>query len=470
MQEKAHPCGQFGLQSGRKFERFRVKCKGSCVKKLIFVALASMVVWASTAQAEGKANIVPADEYGYPMLDGFAATVISTPEELRPNLKIKGRPFRLKGLDVFPERPTPKYMWYLDKMKYLVFPQKGPAPLIFLIAGTGSSYHGPHMSTLYQAFYLAGFHVVGMPSPTSYQFMVTASTTQLPGVLDDDSKDMYHAMTMAWQQQLSKQLEVTDFYVTGYSLGGAQTGYLAMIDEQEKVFNFKKALMINPPVSLYDSAKRLDGYLRNNIKSPAEFTAFWSRLMTVMGEQYATTRGPVSLGPDFLYKAYEQRRPDDIALQNLIGVAFAITAQSMVTTGDVLTQSGYIVPVGTTAKITADVDPYFILSARTPFAQYFTDLVVPFYQRSNPSITEEDLKYRASLYSFEEYLRNTDKVGLSHNTDDVIMDASEIEWLEDVFGDRATIWPRGGHCGNMAYRANVEHMLAFFGASLPEGR
>jgi hypothetical protein len=142
----------------------------------------------------------------------------------------------------------------------------------------------------------------------------------------------------------------------------------------------------------------------------------------------------------------------------------------MVTTGDVLTQSGYIVPVGTTAKITADVDPYFILSARTPFAQYFSDLVVPFYQRSDPSITEEDLKYRASLYSFEDYLRNTDKVGLSHNADDVIMDTSEIEWLEDVFGDRATIWPRGGHCGNMAYRANVEHMLAFFGASLPEGR
>jgi len=40
----------------------------------------------------------------------------------------------------------------------------------------------------------------------------------------------------------------------------------------------------------------------------------------------------------------------------------------------------------------------------------------------------------------------------------------------DVMGDRARIWPRGGHCGNMAYRDNVEHMLAFFGASLPEGR
>jgi len=440
------------------------------VNKIIIPILAIALGWSAAVEADGQANFVPADKYGYPMLDGMAATVISTPEELRPNLKIKGRPFRLKGLDVFPDRPTPKYTWYLNKMRYLVFPQKGPAPLIFLIAGTGSSYHGPHMSTLYQAFYLAGFHVVGMPSPTSFQFQVSASTTQVPGLLDDDSRDLYRAMTMAWEQQLSKKLEVTDFYVTGYSLGGAQTGYLAMLDEQEKVFNFKKALMINPPVSLYDSAARLDGYLRDSITTPTEFTAFWDRLMTVMGEEYAETQGPVHLGPDFLYKVYRERRPDDKKLAELIGLAFAITAQSLVTTGDALSESGYIVPVGTTASSAADVDPYFILSGRTPFIKYFSDLLVPYYQRSNPSITADQLKQRASLHSLEEYLRTTDKVGLSHNADDIIMDTAEIEWLADVFGDRATIWPRGGHCGNMAYRDNVEHMLAFFGASLPEGR
>ena len=55
------------------------------------------------------------------MLDGFAATVISTPTDLRPDLSIKGRPFRLKGLEVFPDRPIPPYVWYLNKMRYLVY-------------------------------------------------------------------------------------------------------------------------------------------------------------------------------------------------------------------------------------------------------------------------------------------------------------------------------------------------------------
>jgi hypothetical protein len=242
------------------------------------------------------------------------------------------------------------------------------------------------------------------------------------------------------------------------------------IDEEEKVFNFKKGLMINPPVSLYNSALLLDSYLRDNITTGQDAVRFWDQLTQVMGEEYAETQGVVKLGPDFLYEVYRKRRPDDENLAILIGLAFAITAQNMVTVADVLTQSGYVVPVGTTAKISADVTDYFIVSARTPFRLYFKNLLVPYYQRANPDVTEDDLIDQASLYSIEEYLRTADNVGLVHNADDIIMKEGEIDWLENVFGERAKIWPRGGHCGNMAYKENVDHMLAFFGASLPEGK
>ena len=30
-------------------------------------------------------------------------------------------------------------------------------------------------------------------------------------------------------------------------------------------------------------------------------------------------------------------------------------------------------------------------------------------------------------------------------------------------GDRMTIYPKGGHCGNMGYPTNVNDMLAFLG-------
>ena len=124
---------------------------------------------------------VVADDYGYPELDGFASTVIGTPTELQPDLSIRGRPEKILAIDPFPGRPTPSYLWFHDKLRYLVLGQEAPAPLIFLIAGTGSSYYSSSMRTLSAAFFLAGFHVVVLPSPTTLPFMVTASTTQVPG-------------------------------------------------------------------------------------------------------------------------------------------------------------------------------------------------------------------------------------------------------------------------------------------------
>jgi hypothetical protein len=40
--------------------------------------------------------------------------------------------------------------------------------------------------------------------------------------------------------------------------------------------------------------------------------------------------------------------------------------------------------------------------------------------------------------------------------------SGEIDFFRDVFGSRAKIYPTGGHCGNMAHRDNVAHMLSVF--------
>ena len=60
-----------------------------------------------------------------------------------------------------------------------------------------------------------------------------------------------------------------------------------------------------------------------------------------------------------------------------------------------------------------------------------------------------------SLRSIEDYLRNSKKITVMHNADDIILEPGEIDFFSDVFGDRATIFPLGGHCGNMNYRDNV---------------
>ena len=59
-------------------------------------------------------------------------------------------------------------------------------------------------------------------------------------------------------------------------------------------------------------------------------------------------------------------------------------------------------------------------------------------------------------------MREADKIGMMHNADDILMSPGEIGYLEDVFGDRAVIFPRGGHAGNLGYRENLAYVVDFF--------
>ena len=49
-----------------------------------------------------------------------------------------------------------------------------------------------------------------------------------------------------------------------------------------------------------------------------------------------------------------------------------------------------------------------------------------------------------------------------HNANDLILAPGEIDFFPRVFGTRAKIYPKGGHCGNMDYTDNVAHMINVF--------
>ena len=48
------------------------------------------------------------------------------------------------------------------------------------------------------------------------------------------------------------------------------------------------------------------------------------------------------------------------------------------------------------------------------------------------------------------------------NADDIILAAGELEYLRQMFGDRATIYPNGGHCGNIDHRTVAAALTNYF--------
>lgn len=413
----------------------------------------------------GAAVSAASPAYDFPFKDPLLATVLGTPQALRADVDYD-IPRKDREVVVFPERKIPGFV-PRSTYRYAITAQEEAAPMIFVIAGTGASHRGAKMKLLEAVFYEAGFHVVSLSSPTYANFIITASSTHMPGRIGDDAADLYRVMQAIWDQH-KERLQVTEFHVTGYSLGGTNAAFVARLDEQERAFNFKKVLMINPPVSLFNSVGILDRMIDDNIPGPVapNFDTFLDRIMRRFTEVYAGS-DEIDFNDEFLYAIYqadveEGRKARAEDLQALIGASFRLSSANMLTTADYSAQQGFIIPKNHQFRISESTTRYLKVAARTSFVDYIEEMFVPYFTEKDPASTRQSLIAESSLESIEGYLRGADKIGVMHNADDIILADGEIDYLRSLFGQRAMIYPDGGHCGNIGHRDNVAFMVDYF--------
>jgi hypothetical protein len=413
--------------------------------------LLSTVATATTATVEN---------YGYPITDRFVATVVGTPVAYEADLP-KKIPFKKRRIEIFPDRTLPDVLWYGQELIYSEALQKHKAPLIFLIAGTGAAHNGGKNKNMARAFYQAGFHVVSLSSPTYPNFVTAASKTGVVGHAEKDAEDLYRVMEMIWAR-LKEKIDVSGFNVTGYSLGGFNAAFVSKLDEERKVFNFERVLLINPPVSIYNSISLLDRMIENIPGGPDNFATFFNKLVEGFTKIYKQQDD--AIGGDFLYKVYEAMDLQDEQLAALIGTSFRLSSGSLVFTSDVVSDFGYIKPKGFAIDRHADLTVYNEVAVRLGFTDYYHEFFYPYYREEYPDKSRDEFISAISLTKIADYLRSSEKITVMHNADDVILEPGEIDFFRDVFGDRATIYPHGGHCGNMNYKDNVAHMVGTFTA------
>jgi len=309
------------------------------------------------------------------------------------------------------------------------------------------------------AFWYAGYHTIAISSQMSQQFMISASSNTVPGLLMEDNKDIYKAMKLAYDK-IKDQVEVTDFYIMGYSLGGTNAAVLSYIDETEKAFNFKRVFMVNPPVELYDSAVKLDKYLDDYTGGKTEnieklLNTTLARLKNGLTNEYA------NIGADTIYNIVKGDFLSDEEKKAYIGLAFRLTSNDLNFLSDLLTKSGvYTKPTAKLTKFT-NMKPYFKAVNFANFEDYVDKVGLPYYQKQNKASSIDDLKKASSLRLIEDYLRTSPKIAAVTNADELILSQKDMAFLKDVFKDRLVVYPRGGHCGNMFYKENVDVMVNF---------
>ena len=397
--------------------------------------------------------------YNFPIDDPYSATIIGSATMMTPGIS-ENIPLKVYELQIKDKKDIPDVFWYASKFKFSFSKQKNKkAPLIFVLAGTGSDYNATRVKFMQRIFHDAGYHTIAISSQMSQQFMISASTNVMPGMLINDNEDIYKAMKLAYDK-IKDQVEVTDFYIMGYSLGGTNAAVLSYIDEKEKAFNFKRVFMVNPPVELYDSAVKLDKYLDDYTGGKTEgieklLNTTLYRLKGGLTNEYA------NIGADTIYNIVKGDILSDAEKKAYIGLAFRLTSNDLNFISDFITKSHVYTKNPDKVNKYTNMKEYFKAVNFATFEDYVNKVGFPYYKKYNKDFSIEDLKREASLRVIEDYLRTSPKIAAVTNADELILNEKDINYLKDVFKDRLVIYPKGGHCGNMFYKENVDVMVKF---------
>ena len=397
--------------------------------------------------------------YNFPIEDPYSATIIGSATMMTPGVS-ENIPLKVYEIQIKDKKEIPDVFWYASKFKFSFSKQKNKkAPLIFVLAGTGSDYSAVRVKFMQRIFHDAGYHTIAISSQMSQQFMISASTNAIPGMLIRDNEDIYKAMKLAYNK-IKDQVDVTDFYIMGYSLGGTNAAVLSYIDEKEKAFNFKRVFMVNPPVELYDSAVKLDKYLDEYTggKSVGIEKLLNSTLARVKG---SLTSEYANIGADTIYEIVKGDILSEAEKKAYIGLAFRLTSTDLNFISDFITKSHVYTKNPEKVKKFTNMKEYFKAVNFATFEDYVNKIGFPYYKKYNKDFSIEDLKREASLRVIEDYLRTSPKIAAVTNADELILNEKDINYLKDVFKDRLIIYPKGGHCGNMFYKENVDVMVKF---------
>ena len=397
--------------------------------------------------------------YNFPIEDPYSATIIGSATMMTPGVS-ENIPLKVYEIQIKDKKDIPDVFWYASKFKFSFSKQKNKkAPLIFVLAGTGSDYSAIRVKFMQRIFHDAGYHTIAISSQMSQQFMISASTNAIPGMLIRDNEDIYKAMKLAYNK-IKDQVDVTDFYIMGYSLGGTNAAVLSYIDEKEKAFNFKRVFMVNPPVELYDSAVKLDKYLDDYTggKSAGIERLLNTTLARVKG---GLTSEYANIGADTIYEIVKGDILSETEKKAYIGLAFRLTSTDLNFISDFITKSHIYTKNPEKVDKFTNMKEYFKAVNFATFEDYVNKIGFPYYKKYNKDFTIEDLKREASLRVIEDYLRTSPKIAAVTNADELILNEKDIDYLKDIFKDRLIIYPKGGHCGNMFYKENVDVMVKF---------
>jgi hypothetical protein len=400
-----------------------------------------------------------ADEPATGLADSAAlrATVYGTPpQDIAPLPAIV--PLKQINIALPWARPLPKILWFDRRLRVWLSLQDKPAPLAIVIAGTGSDGNTAKLSILRAVLYGAGYHVLTMPSPTFPGFIAAASSTGVAGDLMQDGHDLY-AAAQAIITRLPSSVRITDVDIIGYSLGGANAGIVKSIDAVEQRLKIHRAVMIEPPVSMFDSIGRFDRLFTASIgPSESDVDRLYRRVYVRLANSFRAA-DEVRIDDTDLLAAAAAVLQTDADFSAAIALSFRLALMNMFFEGDLYAGTGVVIDPRHPPLPGDSTEAIERALREKSFSEYFDKVFAPYYLAHRPGATRESLIAENRLSVIGDALRKDPDYYAQTNADDLILDRAELDWLKATMKGRIAVYDHGGHLGNLGDRRQVADML-----------
>ena len=398
---------------------------------------------------------IEAADYSYPYRDPYLATATSAIlGNDEATARVESNVLRVPGL---PGRNKLPNLEGRGDLSLAFYRQNRAAPLLFILAGVGSNPYfgiGPYLASL---FYRAGSHVVVLPSPLNWNFALSASTSGAPGYAPADARDLYDVMQKTLTTLRDRyNVKPTAIRFLGVSLGALEGAHLSVLDAAEGKIGIANYLLINPPIYLHYALKKIDE---------------WSRL----GKKFGPERSQevVSKALAIVDSFAEERQDNAVVFERLAKKLRGFTTEEL----QFLIAENLQSQLPELIYVTQTIHDQKLLAApkddmrkRLEEAKDFTltkynqMIALPQWRKQigDPQADLDTFTERGSLAHIVNRLRDNSKVHIMHNADDFLDERKSIEALKDTLGDRVTLYPYGGHLGNLWYSENKEYAVKFF--------
>jgi pimeloyl-ACP methyl ester carboxylesterase len=306
-----------------------------------------------------------------------------------------------------------------------------------------------------------GFSAVVVSSPYNSEYMEHASTAALPAYLPVDGHDLHVALT-----EIDHRLQVLypdrlgNKSLMGYSMGALETLYVAATGptnpppsgfgatSQLPLIQFDRYVAINTPVRLLPGISKLDEFYRAPLDWPAAERT--DNLENTFLKVAALSRSTLTPQTTLPFSAIESKF--------LIGLTFRFMLRDIIFSSQRRNNQGVLHhPIWNFRR-----EPVYQEILQYSYRDYFEKFAIPYYSaRGLAAPTAAALEKAGDLRTYDAELRAHPGIRVIVNQNDFLLEDADLAWLQATFTPaQLTIFPQGGHLGNLFNPAVQKSILA----------